>query len=49
MPDIIDGLAECSRDTLGEQRGLLLLTAHRATGLEVDHVVILNGDWDRPA
>ena len=29
------------------QRGLLLLTAHRAKGLEFDHVVVLDGNWDR--
>ena len=49
VPDIIEWLAEWSRDTRGEQRGLLLLTAHRAKGLEFDHVVILNGGWDRPS
>ncbi|MDP2520120.1 RecQ family ATP-dependent DNA helicase [Shimia thalassica] len=47
VPDIIEWIAEWSRDTRGEQRGLLLLTAHRAKGLEFDHVVILNGGWDR--
>lgn len=46
VPDIIEWLAEWSRDTRGEQRGLLLLTAHRAKGLEFDHVVILNGGWN---
>ena len=46
-PDIIEWLAEWSRDTRSEQRGLLLLTAHRAKGLEFEHVVILNGDWKR--
>ena len=30
------------------QRGLLLLTAHRAKGLEFDHVIVLDGGWDRP-
>lgn len=46
-PDIIEWVADWSKDTLGEQRGLLLLTAHRAKGLEFDHVSILNGGWDR--
>ncbi len=46
VPDIVEWLAEWSRDTRGQQRGLLLLTAHRAKGLEFDHVVILNGGWD---
>ena len=29
------------------QRGLLLLTAHRAKVLEVDHAVVLDGSWER--
>ncbi len=45
VPDTIEWLAEWARDIRGEQRGLLLLTAHRAKGLEFDHVVILNGGW----
>lgn len=49
VPDIVKWLAEWSRDTRGEQRGLLLLTAHRAKGLEFDHVAILNGGWDGPS
>ena len=40
-------LAEWGRDTRRRQRGLLLLTAHRAKGLEFDHVVVLDGGWDR--
>ncbi len=47
VPDLIEWFAEWSRDTRGEQRGLLLLTAHRAKGLEFDDVVILDGGWDR--
>lgn len=47
VPDIVEWLAEWSRETRGEQRGLLLLTAHRAKGLEFDHVAILDGGWDR--
>ncbi len=49
VPDIIEWIAEWARDTRGQQRGLLLLTAHRAKGLEFDHVVILNGDWRSPS
>ena len=30
-----------------QQRGLLLLTAHRAKVLEFDHVVVPDGDWNR--
>lgn len=49
VPDIIEWIAEWARDTRGQQGGLLLLTAHRAKGLEFDHVVILNGDWRNPS
>ena len=43
----IEWLAEWGRDVRRRQSGLLLVTAHRAKGLEFDHVVILDGDWDR--
>ncbi len=43
----IEWLAEWCRDARRQQRGLLLLTAHRAKGLEFDHVVLLDGGWDR--
>ena len=43
----IEWLAEWGRDVRRRQRGLLLLTAHRAKGLEFDHVVVLDGGWDR--
>ena len=43
----IEFLAEWSREVRRRQRGLLLLTAHRAKGLEFDHVVVLDGGWDR--
>ena len=39
-------LAEWGRDVRRQQRGLLLLTAHRAKGLEFDHVVVLDGGWN---
>ncbi|MZR15001.1 RecQ family ATP-dependent DNA helicase [Maritimibacter sp. DP07] len=47
--DVIEWFAEWSRDSWGEQRGLKLLTAHRAKGLEFDDVVILDGGWERPS
>ena len=47
VPDLIQWFGEWVRDARGKQRGLLLLTAHRAKGLEFDHVAILNGGWDR--
>ena len=46
VPDLVEWFAEWARDTRSEQRGLLLLTAHRAKGLEFDDVVILNGGWE---
>ena len=42
----IEWLAEWSRDVRRRQRGLLLLTAHRAKGLEFDHVVVMDGGWE---
>ena len=43
----IEWLAEWGREVRRRQRGLLLLTAHRAKGLEFDHVLVLDGGWDR--
>ncbi len=45
VPEAIEWIAEWSREAKSVQRGLLLLVAHRAKGLEFDHVVILDGDW----
>ena len=44
---VIEWLAEWCRDIRQRQRGLLLLTAHRAKGIEFDHVAILDGGWER--
>lgn len=49
VPDLIQWFGEWAREARVEQRGLLLLTAHRAKGLQFDHVAILNGGWDRPS
>ena len=49
VADVIEWFAEWARDSWGEQRGLKLLTAHRAKGLEFDDVVILDGGWERPS
>ena len=38
-------LAEWSREVRRRQQGLLLTSAHKAKGLEFDHVVILDGRW----
>ena len=47
VESFIEWLAEWSRDVRRRQRGLLLTTAHRSKGLEFDHVVVLDGGWDR--
>ena len=43
----IEWLAEWSRETRRRQQGLLLLAAHRAKGLQFDHVIVLDGAWHR--
>ncbi len=43
----IEWLAEWGREIRRRQHGLLLLTAHRAKGLEFDHVAVLDGGWGR--
>ena len=47
VDQFVEWLAEWGREVRRRQRGLLLLTAHRAKGLEFDHVVVLDGSWDR--
>ena len=42
--DILEWLAEWGRDARKRQNGLLLLSAHRAKGLEFDDVVVLEGN-----
>ena len=44
---VVEWLAEWGREIRRRQHGLLLLTAHRAKGLEFDHVAVLDGGWDR--
>ncbi|TXG00175.1 RecQ family ATP-dependent DNA helicase [Massilia arenae] len=43
----IEWLADWGRELRRRQAGLLLLTAHRAKGLEFDHVAVLDGGWQR--
>ena len=43
----VEWLAEWGREVRRRQTGLLLLTAHRAKGLEFDHVAVLDGNWNR--
>jgi ATP-dependent DNA helicase RecQ len=38
-------LAEWGREVRRRQTGLMLLSAHRAKGLEFDHVAVLDGGW----
>ncbi len=47
VEQLCEWLAECGRDLRRRQAGLLLLTAHRAKGLEFDHVAVLDGAWDK--
>ena len=49
VSDLVEWFAEWAIDARSDQRALLLLTAHRSKGVEFDHVVILNGGWDRPS
>ena len=43
---VCNWLGEWSREVRRRQQGLLLTSAHRAKGLEFDHVVILDGKWN---
>jgi len=45
--DVLEWLAEWGRDVRRRQNGLLLLSAHRAKGLEFDDVVVLDGAWEK--
>ena len=42
----LEWLAEWGREVRRRQSGLMLLTAHRAKGLEFDHVAVLDGGWE---
>ena len=45
--EFLHWLGEWARESRRKQKRLLVTTAHRAKGLEFDHVVILDGKWDR--
>ena len=45
LDHFLDWLVEWGREARRRQTGLLLLTAHKAKGLEFDHVAVLDGDW----
>jgi ATP-dependent DNA helicase RecQ len=43
----VEWLAEWGRDLRRRPSGLTLVSAHRAKGMEFDHVAILDGGWER--
>jgi len=43
----IEWLVEWGREVRRRQSGLMLLTGHRAKGVEFDHVVVLDGAWEK--
>ena len=45
----IEWLVDWCREVRHRQTGLLLLSAHRAKGLEFEHVAVIDGDWVRPS
>ena len=45
--EFLHWLGEWARESRRKQKRLLVTTAHRAKGLEFDHVVVLDGNWDR--
>ena len=47
LDHFLEWLAEWGREARRRQTGLLLLTAHKAKGLEFDHVAVLDGEWLR--
>ena len=47
LDHFLEWLAEWGREARRRQTGLLLLTAHKAKGLEFDHVAVLDGNWRR--
>lgn len=47
LDHFIEWLVDWCRNIRHRQSGLLLTSAHRAKGLEFDHVAVLDGDWAR--
>ena len=43
----VESVVEWGRDIRRRQTALLLTTAHRAKGLEFDHVLVLDGAWEK--
>ena len=47
VQNFVEWLVEWGREIRRTQSGLLLLTAHRAKGLEFEHVIVLDGGWKK--
>ncbi len=47
IQNFIEWIVEWGRELRRSQKGLLLLTAHRAKGLEFDHLIVLDGAWGK--
>ena len=47
LDHFLEWLADWGREARRRQTGVLLLSAHKAKGLEFDHVAVLDGDWRR--
>ena len=48
LAHFVEWLVDWCRNVHHRQTGLLLLSAHRAKGLEFEHVAVIDGDWLRP-
>jgi ATP-dependent DNA helicase RecQ len=48
LDHFVEWLVDWCRNVHHRQTGLLLLSAHRAKGLEFEHVAVIDGDWLRP-
>lgn len=49
LEHFLEWLVDWCRNVRHRQTGLLLLSAHRAKGLEFEHVAVIDGDWVRPS
>ena len=49
LDHFVEWLVDWCRNVHHRQTGLLLLSAHRAKGLEFEHVAVIDGDWLRPS
>lgn len=49
LDHFFEWLVDWCRSVHHRQTGLLLLSAHRAKGLEFEHVAVIDGDWVRPS